>query len=145
MYTIKNELENVKKNFFLKSKESLDIIQNYFFLFEQERKNTELINKALDILEAIKENSKLLNFYVINELLDSFENIFSQMRSSKVAVDDNFIEILFEIHDFLVELFKCGEFDSKEISLELKETYSNILLDLSAYSPSIVSQNSLLL
>lgn len=108
------DLEQYLDMFLDESKEHLENLNQNLLELENNTSNLEIINEIFRIAHTLKGMSSTMGFVKMSNLTHKMENVLDDIRSGKLKINSNIIDILFEGLDILDEYIKNIEVDGKE-------------------------------
>jgi two-component system chemotaxis sensor kinase CheA len=107
--------------FIEEAKELLFNLNDALLTLETEHDNIEVINEAFRLIHTVKGTAKILNINSIGELAHVTEDLLDNIKTKKMAVNQDMIDILFESTDHLTKMvtelasegevtYECDEF-----------------------------------
>ncbi|SHG93134.1 chemotaxis protein CheA [Tepidibacter thalassicus] len=108
------DLEQYLDMFLDESKEHLENLNQSLLELENDTSNMEIVNEIFRIAHTLKGMSSTMGFLKISNLTHKMENVLDDIRSGKLKIDSNIIDILFEGLDILEEFIKNVEIEGKE-------------------------------
>ena len=110
--------------FIEEAKEQLENLNEALLTLESDHDNIEVINEAFRLVHTIKGTAKILNIDSIGELAHVTEDLLDNIKTKKMVVNQDLIDILFESTDHLSKMvtelanegevkYECAEFVNK--------------------------------
>jgi two-component system chemotaxis sensor kinase CheA len=102
-------------------------------LMEIEKNNTDqsIINSAFRVAHTIKGNSAAMEFYNIEKVMHTMENILQDVRSGKRQMADEISNALYSCHDFMQDCLIIIKTESSDKNIDITEMI-NILNEISS-------------
>ena len=85
------------------SKEHLQSLSDQLMILEQEPENMDTINEIFRAAHSLKGMAGTMGYKRMQTLTHDMENVFSEVRSGNLKVDDHMVDILFQSLDALEE------------------------------------------
>ncbi len=120
------EMQEIFEAFVVESTELLENLSQDLMLLEESPEDEELLNRIFRAFHTIKGTSSFMGFDKISTLTHSAEDILNKLRKFDLQVNQEIIDVLLEVYDFLtlmVQKVKNGE-DISDI--DYAETLSKI-------------------
>ncbi|MEJ8554425.1 chemotaxis protein CheW [Tepidibacter sp. Z1-5] len=108
------DLEQYVDMFLDESKEHLDNLNQRLLDLENDDSNMEIVNEIFRIAHTLKGMSSTMGFTKMANLTHKMENVLDDIRSNKLNINTNIIDILFEGLDILEEFVKNIESEGSE-------------------------------
>lgn len=106
------EMQEIFEAFVVESTELLENLSQDLMLIEDNPEDEELLNRIFRAFHTIKGTSSFMGFDKIATLTHSAEDILNKLRKFELKVNQEIIDVLLEVYDFLtlmVERVKKGE------------------------------------
>ncbi|MBS4539868.1 chemotaxis protein CheA [Clostridium sp. D2Q-11] len=123
--------------FIEESNEHLQSMNECLLKLENEPENTELLNEIFRVSHTIKGMSATMGYEKMASLTHEMENLLQELRSDKISINTDIIDILFECFDKLEQYTKNVAEQSNEGEIEV----SNLIVKLN----SILNDNDKLI
>ena len=78
------------------TKEHLQTLSDQLMILEQEPENTDTINEIFRAAHSLKGMAGTMGYKRMQRLTHDMENVFQEVRSDKVKVNSNMIDLLFK-------------------------------------------------
>lgn len=101
-----DELEEIRNEFLVESKEMLEQLDRQFVTLESDPNNTELLNEIFRVLHSMKGSAGFLGFTRMVEITHRAENILNKLRQSEMALTPEVITIVLEAVDVVKALME---------------------------------------
>ena len=130
------------------TKEHLQSLSDQFMILEQEPDNMDTINEIFRSAHTLKGMAGTMGYKRMQTLTHDMENVFQEVRSEKIQVDSQMIDLLFKCLDAIdgyLENIKAtsdeGEEDNEVIIKELNNflAKANGLISSSPFPPILLS------
>lgn len=95
---MENEIEKI---FIAESTEILEKLENNLVNLELEVDNDDLINEIFRYIHTIKGSSGIVGYKDVYEFTHKLENLFESVRSNKLQVDKNLIDLMLDSLDWI--------------------------------------------
>jgi len=95
---VENEIEKI---FIAESTEILEKLENNLVNLELEVDNDDLINEIFRYIHTIKGSSGIVGYKDVYEFTHKLENLFESVRSNKLQVDKNLIDLMLDSLDWI--------------------------------------------
>lgn len=89
------------------TKEHLESLNNQVLVLEKEPTNSETINEIFRAAHSLKGMAGTMGYKRMQRLTHDMENVFSEVRSGKMAVSAEIVDIVFQCLDALEEYLTC--------------------------------------
>ncbi|MES4786945.1 MAG: chemotaxis protein CheA, partial [Nitrospiraceae bacterium] len=99
-----DELEEIRNEFLVESKEMLEQLDQQFVTLESDPNNTELLNEIFRVLHSMKGSAGFLGFTRMVDITHRAENILNKLRQSEMALTPEVINIILEAVDVVKAL-----------------------------------------
>ena len=86
------------------TKEHLQSLSDQLMILEQEPENMDTINEIFRAAHSLKGMAGTMGYKRMQTLTHDMENVFSEVRSGNLKVDDHMVDILFQSLDHLHQL-----------------------------------------
>ncbi len=123
--------EELLKDFFMEAQAQVDILERNILVLENDTGNRDSIDEIFRAAHTLKGNSAAVEMFEISEFTHVMEDLLDEIRSEKVAVDSEVIDILLESIDvvkIMIEKRIAGEVYDEDIT-ELKENLESLMND----------------
>lgn len=110
------EMQEIFQAFVVESTELLENLSQDLMLIEENPDDEDLLNRIFRAFHTIKGTSSFMGFDKIATLTHSAEDILNKLRKFELKVNQDIVDVLLEVYDFLVmmiEKVKNGEDISK--------------------------------
>ena len=90
--------------------EHIQSLNDCIMNLEQEPDNKDTINEIFRAAHSLKGMAGTMGFKRMQHLTHDMENVFSEVRNDKVKVNGEMIDVLFQIHDTIIQaldMFTC--------------------------------------
>lgn len=101
-----DELEEIRNEFLVESKEMLEQLDQQFVTLESDPNNTELLNEIFRVLHSMKGSAGFLGFTRLVDVTHRAENILNRLRQSEMALTPHVINIILEAVDVVKALME---------------------------------------
>jgi two-component system chemotaxis sensor kinase CheA len=119
------EMMEIFEAFVVESTELLENLSQDLMLIEERPEDEELLNRIFRAFHTIKGTSSFMGFDKISTLTHSAEDILNKLRKFELKVNQEIIDVLLEVYDFLsimIQKVKNGEsLDDVDYSQTLKK------------------------
>ncbi|MCD5405662.1 MAG: chemotaxis protein CheA [Desulfotomaculum sp.] len=115
--------------------EKLQIINDNLLILEQDVNNQEVLQEIFRAAHTIKGSSGIMGYEKMTKLTHEIENLFDKIRSGKITVTSEMINVLFEALDVLKML--KDEITDPSLNVDI----SDVLSKLSSYFKSDSSES----
>ncbi|MGB9770856.1 MAG: chemotaxis protein CheA [Candidatus Kapaibacteriota bacterium] len=120
------EMQEIFEAFIVESTELLENLSQDLMLIESNPEDEELLNRIFRAFHTIKGTSSFMGFDKISTLTHSAEDILNKLRKFELEVNQEIIDVLLEVYDFLVLMIQKVK-DGEEISdIDYSETLKKI-------------------
>ena len=123
--------EELLKDFFMEAQAQVDILERNILVLENDTGNKDSIDEIFRAAHTLKGNSAAVEMFEISEFTHVMEDLLDEIRSDKVVVDSEVIDILLESIDvvkIMIEKRISGEIYEDDIS-ELKKNLESLMKD----------------
>jgi len=106
------EMQEIFEAFIVESTELLENLSQDLMLIEENPEDEELLNRIFRAFHTIKGTSSFMGFEKIATLTHSAEDILNKLRKFELKVNQEIIDVLLEVYDFLTQMLdrvKKGE------------------------------------
>lgn len=121
------DMSQFTEEFIKEVSDTLEHMEKDMLIMEKNPEDRELLNSIFRDAHTIKGSAAFLNFKYIKELTHKMENILDELRTGKMKVTGEIIDLLFKSSDFLKQMVnniierQSDEMDIVEIVSELVE------------------------
>ncbi len=115
----------------MEAQAQVDILERNILVLENDTGNKDSIDEIFRAAHTLKGNSAAVEMFEISEFTHVMEDLLDEIRSDKVKVDSEVIDILLESIDvvkIMIEKRISGEIHEEDIS-ELKENLKSLMDD----------------
>lgn len=127
--------DEYKEMFLAEALDSYEQLNNLFTKLEKDITNKKVIDHIFRITHTLKGNAMGMGFEAIAELGHVMEDIFSEVKSGKIELDDELFNSLFKANDKLGQLIDA-------IKTEKKVAYKGIRTKLEIYLKKARAENA---
>ncbi|CAH2214001.1 chemotaxis protein CheA [Tepidibacter aestuarii] len=120
------DLEQYIDMFLDESKEHLDNLNQRLLDLENDASNIEIVNEIFRIAHTLKGMSSTMGFTKMANLTHKMENVLDDIRSNKLNINTNIIDILFEGLDILEGFVKNIENEGSESDKSIENILSRL-------------------
>ncbi|WP_411680192.1 chemotaxis protein CheW [Clostridium thailandense] len=99
-------------------KENLINLSEALIHMEKGDRDDDLINSIFRVAHTIKGNSAAMEFYKIQKVMHTMENILHEIRSGSRVLTERIVKALYSCHDFLEDALSILEKESCDKSIE---------------------------
>ncbi|MCX7908061.1 MAG: chemotaxis protein CheA [Ignavibacteria bacterium] len=106
------EMQEIFEAFIVESTELLESLSQDLMQIEESPEDEELLNRIFRAFHTIKGTSSFMGFDKISTLTHSAEDILNKLRKFELKVNQDIIDVLLEVYDFLtlmIQKVKNGE------------------------------------
>lgn len=96
------EMQEIFEAFIVESTELLENLSQDLMLIESNPEDEELLNRIFRAFHTIKGTSSFMGFDKISTLTHSAEDILNKLRKFELKVNQEIIDVLLEVYDFLI-------------------------------------------
>ncbi len=121
--------EELLKDFFLEAQAQIEILERNILVLENDPVNKDSIDEIFRAAHTLKGNSGAVEMFEISEFTHLMEDLLDEIRSDKITVDSEVIDIMLESIDVvkaMIESRISGEVYSSNYS-EIKETLKSMM------------------
>ena len=83
------------------TKEHLESLNNQLLILEKEPENEETVNEIFRAAHSLKGMAGTMGYKRMQRLTHDMENVFSEVRSGKMKINANIVDIVFQCLDAL--------------------------------------------
>ena len=117
---MKTREEEYRELFLAEASAQYEELNRYFVVLEKDQRNNEAIQAIFRIMHTLKANASAMGFEPIYEMAHLLEDIFSEIKSQKLALTTDIFNDLFRAND------KLGEMINAVINPEKKVIYKGL-------------------
>lgn len=107
-------------------KENLICLNEALIDMEKGDRSQELINRIFRVAHTIKGNSAAMEFYNMEKVMHTMENILQEVRSGERQLTEKIIRILYTSHDFLEDCLVVLEKESSDKNVVITEILEDL-------------------
>ncbi len=137
--------EELLKDFFMEAQAQVDILERNILVLENDTRNKDAIDEIFRAAHTLKGNSAAVEMYEISEFTHVMEDLLDEIRSDKIEIDSEVIDVLLEAIDvvkLMIENRINGDIYKDDIS-EIKATLESLMKeDRKAAPVKTVSEKS---
>ena len=118
-------IDQFKEAFREEAYELLIELENALLLLEEEPENPETISSVFRIMHTIKGSSAMFGFDSISLFTHEVENVMDLLRSGRLIVNKNLIDLTLKSRDFIKEMLDDATVDLSEETKKLIKKFKN--------------------
>jgi two-component system chemotaxis sensor kinase CheA len=121
--------EELLKDFFLEANAQIEILEKNILVIENDPRNKDSIDEIFRAAHTLKGNSGAVEMFEISEFTHILEDLLDDIRSEKIIIDSNVVDLLLESLDVVKEMIESrmqGDVYGSDCS-KIKETLKSMI------------------
>lgn len=120
------EMQEIFEGFLVESQELLDAINQDLMTIEEDPENQELLNQIFRSFHTIKGTSSFMGFNQIVDITHHAEDILNKLRRDEMSVNQDIIDVLLDVHDWIEKLMEHIQNQSDE-EMDYSDTVDQLI------------------